>query len=554
MASKPIILTVDDDLQVLQAVARDLRHRYASNYRITRATSANEALEALKTFKLRNDPVALLIADQRMPQMDGVSFLSEAITMFPDTKRALLTAYADTDAAINAINQSKIHYYLLKPWDPPEEKFYPVLDDLLDDWQASYQPVFEGVRLVGDRWSPQAHTLRDFLARNQVPYRWLDVERDKAALEIVKTANLNREDFPVVIFEDGSQLLKPQPLEIAEKVGLKTQAKSSFYDLIIVGAGPAGLASAVYGASEGLDVALLDKEAPGGQAGTSSRIENYLGFPAGLSGGDLARRAVTQARKFGAEIITPQEVASIELKDNYKIITLKDDTVLTCHALVVATGVSYRKLDIPGIDTITGAGVYYGSSISEATACKDEEVYIVGAGNSAGQAAMYLANFAKKVHLLVRGSNLEAKMSQYLVDQINLVGNIVVHLETQVTEVHGNDHLEEITIHNGEKSEKVPTSALFIFIGAAPKTNWLQGIILLDERGFIYTGPETFKDSKPPKTWSLARKPFLLETSIPGIFAAGDVRHGSVKRVASAVGEGSIAVQFIHQYLAEVGA
>ncbi len=554
MASKPIILTVDDDLQVLQAVARDLRHRYASNYRITRATSANEALEALKTFKLRNDPVALLIADQRMPQMDGVSFLSEAITMFPDTKRALLTAYADTDAAINAINQSKIHYYLLKPWDPPEEKFYPVLDDLLDDWQASYQPVFEGVRLVGDRWSPQAHTLRDFLARNQVPYRWLDVERDKAALEIVKTANLNREDFPVVIFEDGSQLLKPQPLEIAEKVGLKTQAKSSFYDLIIVGAGPAGLASAVYGASEGLDVALLDKEAPGGQAGTSSRIENYLGFPAGLSGGDLTRRAVTQARKFGAEIITPQEVASIELKDNYKIITLKDDTVLTCHALVVATGVSYRKLDIPGIDTITGAGVYYGSSISEATACKNEEVYIVGAGNSAGQGAMYLANFAKKVHLLVRGPNLEAKMSQYLVDQINLVGNIVVHLKTQVTEVHGNDHLEKITIHNGEKSEKVPTSALFIFIGAAPKTNWLQGVILLDEHGFIYTGPETFKDSKPPKTWSLARKPLLLETNIPGIFAAGDVRHGSVKRVASAVGEGSIAVQFIHQYLAEIGA
>ncbi len=554
MASKPIILTVDDDPQVLQAVARDLRRQYASDYRVTRATSAAEALEALKTFKLRNDPVALLIADQRMPQMDGVSFLSEAITMFPDSKRALLTAYADTDAAIGAINQSKIHYYLLKPWDPPEEKLYPVLDDLLDDWHASYQPAFAGIRLIGDRWSPQAHTLRDFLARNQIPYRWLDVERDKEALEIIETANLDPDDFPAVIFEDGSQLLKPQPLELAQKVGLKTQADSSFYDLIIVGAGPAGLASAVYGASEGLEVALLDKEAPGGQAGTSSRIENYLGFPLGLSGGDLARRAVAQARKFGAEIITPQEVASIELKDNYKIITLKDGVVLTCHALVVATGVSYRKLDISGIDAVTGAGVYYGSSISEASACKDEEVYIVGAGNSAGQAAMYLAKFAKKVHILVRGSSLEAKMSQYLVNQINLTDNIMVHLKTQVTEVHGSDHLEEITIQDGEKSEKVPTSALFIFIGAAPKTNWLQGIVLLDERGFIYTGPETFKDSKPPKTWSLARKPFLLEASIPGIFAAGDVRHGSVKRVASAVGEGSIAVQFIHQYLAEVGA
>ena len=454
MASKPIILTVDDDPQVLQAVARDLRRQYASDYRVTRATSAAEALEALKTFKIRNDPVALLIADQRMPQMDGVSFLSEAITMFPDSKRALLTAYADTDAAISAINQSKIHYYLLKPWDPPEEKLYPVLDDLLDDWHASYQPAFAGIRLVGDRWSPQAHTLKDFLARNQIPYRWLDVERDKEALEIIETANLNRDDFPVVIFEDGSQLLKPQSLELAEKVGLKTQADSSFYDLIIVGAGPAGLASAVYGASEGLEVALLDKEAPGGQAGTSSRIENYLGFPLGLSGGDLARRAVAQARKFGAEIITPQEVASIELKDNYKIITLKDGAVLTCHALVVATGVSYRKLDIPGIDSITGAGVYYGSSISEASACKDEEVYIVGAGNSAGQAAMYLANFAKKAHLLVRGNSVEAKMSQYLVDQINLVDNITVHLKTQVTEVHGKDRLEEITIQNGEKSEK----------------------------------------------------------------------------------------------------
>ena len=550
--ARPIIFTVDDDPQVLQAVARDLRNRYGKDYRVVRSDSGQAALDAINELKARGEVIALIIADQRMPHMDGVAFLSEAMKLFPDSKRTLLTAYADTDAAIAAINLSQIHYYLLKPWDPPEEKLYPVLDDLLEDWGANFIPPFSGIRLVGDRWSPEAHSLRDFLARNHVPYRWFDVERDEQAKEILTTEDLRPDDLPVVLFEDGEKLAKPSLSTLAEKAGLRTQADSEFYDLIIVGAGPAGLASAVYGASEGLEVAILDREAPGGQAGTSSRIENYLGFPVGLSGGDLARRAVTQARKFGAELITPQEVKSVRLKENYKIIQLQDGSTITSHALVVATGVSYRKLEIPGLDELTGAGVYYGASMSEATACQNEDVYIVGAGNSAGQAAMYLARFAKSVTLLVRGEWLETKMSQYLVDRIYETKNIFVRLKTHVQDVHGTDHLEAITISSDGVLEKLATSAIFIFVGAAPATNWLGDVVLRDERGFIYTGSDTFVEGKRPKSWSLERTPFLLETSVPGIFAAGDVRHESVKRVASAVGEGSIAVQFIHQYLADV--
>ena len=554
MASKPVILTVDDDPQVLGAVARDLRRRYSDDYRVVRSDSGQGALDAVREFKTRGTPVALLLADQRMPQMDGVAFLSEAMKLFPDAKRALLTAYADTDAAINAINQSKIHHYLLKPWDPPEEKLYPVLDDLLSDWQAGYRPPFTGIRIVGDRWSPDGHTLRDFLARNQVPYRWLDVETDDEAKTLVEGEHIKPERLPLVIFEDGERLEKPTPLELARKAGLNTEAANEFYDLIIVGAGPAGLASGVYGASEGLKVAVLDSEAPGGQAGTSSRIENYLGFPVGLSGSDLARRGVAQARKFGAEFITPQQVVEVGLKDNYKLVKLDSGAEITAHALVVATGVQYRKLDAPGMDALTGAGVYYGSSIAEAVACEGEDVYIVGAGNSAGQAALYLAGFARSVTLLVRGGDLESKMSNYLVTRIYDAETVHVSLNTEVEEVHGSSRLEAITVNcNGNKVKK-PTSALFIFIGASPSTEWLGDKVKRDAKGFVYTGPDVMEEGKPPADWLLERAPFLLETNVPGIFASGDVRHGSVKRVASAVGEGSIAVQFIHQYLADVGA
>ncbi len=554
MASKPVILTVDDDPQVLGAVARDLRRRYSDDYRVVRSDSGQGALDAVQEFKTRGTPVALLLADQRMPQMDGVAFLSEAMKLFPDAKRALLTAYADTDAAINAINQSKIHHYLLKPWDPPEEKLYPVLDDLLSDWQAGYRPPFTGIRIVGDRWSPDGHTLRDFLARNQVPYRWLDVETDDEAKTLVEGEHIEPERLPLVIFEDGERLEKPTPLELARKAGLNTEAANEFYDLIIVGAGPAGLASGVYGASEGLKVAVLDSEAPGGQAGTSSRIENYLGFPVGLSGSDLARRGVAQARKFGAEFITPQQVVEVGLKDNYKLVKLDSGAEITAHALVVATGVQYRKLDAPGMDALTGAGVYYGSSIAEAVACEGEDVYIVGAGNSAGQAALYLAGFARSVTLLVRGGDLESKMSNYLVTRIYDAETIHVSLNTEVEAVHGSSRLEAITVNcNGNKVKK-PTSALFIFIGASPSTEWLGDKVKRDAKGFVYTGPDVMEEGKPPADWLLERDPFLLETNVPGIFASGDVRHGSVKRVASAVGEGSIAVQFIHQYLADVGA
>ena len=551
---KPVILTVDDDPQVLGAVSRDLRRRYGEDYRVVRADSGGAALEAIKELNNRGTPVALMLADQRMPQMDGVAFLTEAMNLFPDSKRALLTAYADTDAAISAINQSQIHYYLLKPWDPPEEKLYPVLDDLLADWQAAYRPPFSGIKIVGDRWSPLGHTLRDFLARSQVPYRWLDVEKGGEADKLMVSADLTKDDLPAVVFEDGSKLTKPSQQEVAQKAGLRTQAENEYYDLVIVGAGPAGLAAAVYGASEGLEVALLDREAPGGQAGTSSRIENYLGFPVGLSGSDLARRAVTQARKFNAEIISPQGVQTIALKDPYKLITLDNGNILNSHAVILAMGVSYRKLAIPGLENLNGRGVYYGSSISEALACQGEDVYIVGAGNSAGQAAMYLSGFAKKVYLLVRGDNLEAKMSQYLVDQIRAVDNIEVMLKSEVKGVQGEDKLEGLTLESDSEVLEVETNALFIFIGASPATEWLGNLIMTDGRGFICTGPDTKQRDKWPKSWTLEREPLLLETSVPGIFAAGDVRSGSVKRVASAVGEGSISVQFIHQYLADVGA
>ncbi len=550
--AKPVILAVDDDPQVLRAVERDLRRRYAREYRVLRADSGESALDTLGKLKLRGDPVALFLVDQRMPRMTGVEFLEEAIERFPDAKRALLTAYSDTEAAIRAINEIGLDYYLQKPWDPPDQNLYPNLDDMLGDWRADYRPPFEGLKVVGDRWSPDSHRTRDFLARNRVPYRWLDVEGSKEAGEILENADHGAPKLPLVVYEDGSLAEAPENREIAEKIGLQTRAEQQFYDLVIVGGGPSGLAAAVYGASEGLKTVLVEREAPGGQAGTSSRIENYLGFPAGLSGGDLARRAVDQARRFEVEILTPQEVSAVRVEDPYRIVTLSDGTEISCYTLIITTGVSYRKLDAPGVERLTGRGIYYGAAQTEAFSCKDEDVYIVGGANSAGQAAMFFSSQARNVYLLCRGDDLGKSMSDYLVRQIEAKDNIHVRLGTSVASVEGDDHLENITIKDSAKSETVPAHSLFIFIGAAPKTEWLGGIVERDERGFILSGPDLMLDGKRPKGWRPDRDPFLLETSVPGIFVAGDVRHGSVKRCASAVGEGSIAVQFVHQYMREI--
>lgn len=552
--AKPVLLAVDDDPEVLRAIERDLRRNYGGDYRVLRASSGAAALESLKQLKLRNEEVALLLTDQRMPQMSGVEFLEQAMTIYPTAKRALLTAYADTDAAIRAINTAHIDYYLMKPWDPPAEQLYPVLDDLLDDWRASYRPPFEGVRIVGHRWSPQTHQTKDFLARNHVPYQWLDIEADPEARRLLEFAGATDAHLPLVLFAGGAQLAAPSAAELAAQVGLRTRAENPFYDMVIVGGGPAGLAAAVYGASEGLRTVLVEREAPGGQAGTSSRIENYLGFPSGLSGADLARRAVAQARRFGVEVLNPQEVVGVRTDGPYRIARLTDGSELSCHALLIATGVSYRRLNVPGIDRLIGAGVYYGAAMTEAISCRDQDVYIVGGANSAGQAAVYLARFARRVIMLVRGEGLVKSMSQYLIDQIAATPNIVVRNHTQVVAVHGENNLEGLTIKDEQQgtTEEAPAAGLFLFIGAQPRTDWLEGVVERDTNGFILAGPDLLRDGRRPKGWPLERDPFLLETSVPGIFVAGDVRAGSVKRVASGVGEGSIAIQFVHRYLSSV--
>jgi thioredoxin reductase (NADPH) len=555
--AKPVLLTVDDDPEVLRAVERDLRRRYAERYRVMRAESGAAALEALKGLKRRGDSVALLLVDQRMPQMTGVEFLGQAMELFPDAKRVLLTAYADTDAAIQAINSARIHHYLLKPWDPPEEHLYPVLDDLLEDWRGSFRPPFEGVRVLGTRWSPQCYALRDFLARNQAPYQWIDVETSGQTAEgrrIMEAAGAVASSLPLVLFPDGTSLAAPSTAQLAEKLGLRIRPEMAFYDLVIVGGGPAGLAAAVYGASEGLRTVMVEMEAPGGQAGMSSRIENYLGFPSGLSGGDLARRGVAQARRFGVEILSPQQVTGVRVEGPSRMVKLAAGADIGCKVLLIATGVSYRKLNVPGAERLQGCGVYYGSAMTEAMACQGQDVYIVGGANSAGQAAMYFSKYARRVVMLVRGESLSASMSQYLIDQIKKTPNIQVETHSQVVEVHGDGHLESVSIHCGTsgQTETVPTNMLSIFIGAEPNTDWLAGVVERDERGFILTGADLVRDGKRPTAWPLARDPYWPETSVPGIFAAGDVRHGSVKRVASGVGEGSIAVQFTHQYLSEV--
>jgi thioredoxin reductase (NADPH) len=505
----------------------------------------------------RNDAVALLLVDHRMPQMNGVEMLQEAIKLYPNAKRTLLTAYADTDAAIKAINDVQLNHYLLKPWDPPEEQLFPVLDDLLNDWYADFHPPFEGIRVLGTRWSSKSYDVRNFLARNQVPYQWLDADaanRDDEVERLLKSLAPEDLKLPVVLFPNGKCVAEPTTQDLAESLGLRTRAGLEFYDLAIVGGGPAGLAAAVYGASEGLKTIMVEREAPGGQAALSSRIENYLGFPSGLTGGDLTRRAVAQARRFGVEIVSPQEATALRVDGPYRYLRLNDGTELSCHAMLLATGVQWRKLDIPGMDRLQGAGVYYGGTSTEAIACRDEDVLIVGGANSAGQAAMFFSQYARRVVMLVRGDSLATTMSQYLIEQVQATQNIHIEYRTRVLEVHGADRLESVSIVcdlSGDLS-RVPAKSMFVFIGAEPCTSWLAGVVERNERGFILTGPDLLKSGKRPKGWTLERDPSLLETNIPGVFAVGDVRYGSVKRVASGVGEGSVAIQFVHQYLSNV--
>lgn len=546
--ARPILLAVDDDVNVLEAVVQDLRRQYGSEYRIMRAASGQAAMDTLAQVKGREEPVALLLSDQRMPGITGVEFLERSREVYPSAKRVLLTAYADTEAAIQAINTARIHYYLNKPWDPPEEKLYPVLNDLLEDWKAGYRPPFDGLRVIGHRWSARDHEVRTFLTCNHVPYRWLDVASDEAK-KLLEERKVEPEILPLVLFPDGAVLTDPKPEILAEKVGLKIQASQAFYDLIVVGAGPAGLAGAVYGASEGLKTLVIEPEAPGGQAGTTSRIENYLGFPAGITGADMGRRALIQATRFGAEFIT-QRATGLRIDGQYRFIQLADGREVSTHAMLLCPGVQYRKLDVPGSEKLTGRGIYYGAALVEAPSCKDEDVFVVGGANSAGQAALYFSKYARTVTMLVRGQGLTATMSKYLIDEIAHTSNIVLKSGTQVLEAKGEEHLEGLKLKGPDGELEVQASSLFVFIGAAPRTDWLPKEVLRDERGFLLAGPDLRTDSKLPAQWKEQREPFLLESSVPGVFVAGDVRHGSVKRVASAVGEGSIAVQFVHQYLA----
>jgi len=547
--SKPAIMSVDDDPQVLAAIGRDLRGRYGEDYRVIRASSGAEGLEALDQLKGRGDNVALFVIDQRMPEMEGTEFLLQAQTRFPDAKRVLLTAYADTDAAIQAINEVALDHYLMKPWDPPEDNLFPVLDDMLEDWRASVPAPFDGIRVIGTTWSPATHDIKDFLARNQVPYRFLDIERDAQAKAQAEAAGAGT--IPVVFFPEGDPLINPDRRTVGNRVGLRTEAESKFYDVVIIGGGPAGLAGAVYGASEGLRTALIEKDAPGGQAGTSSRIENYLGFPSGVSGGDLARRAVTQATRLGAELVTAVEVTGVRVEDTVKIISFSDGTEVRSHAVLIASGMTVRRLGVPGYEQFEGGGVYYGAAPSEAATYKGGHVFVIGGANSAGQAAMMFSKHVAGVTMIVRGDSLALKMSQYLIEQIEGTENIEVLTNTHVTEVGGSNVVERIVLRNLETdvSEEREAQAIFIFVGAVPHSSFVSDLVATSDRGFILTGRDIFVDGEKPSTWTTDRDPHQLETSVPGIFAAGDVRHGVVRRVASAVGQGSIAISMIHEYL-----
>jgi len=550
--TKPVLMTVDDDPGVSRSVARDLRRRYGQDYRVVRAESGAEALEALRELTLRGEPVAAILADYRMPEMNGIEFLEQAMDVAPHARRALLTAYADTDAAIQAINVVDVDHYLLKPWDPPEEKLYPVIDALVETWRAVGVRPVEEIRVVGHRWSAECFAARDFLARNSVPYLYYSID-DPEGARLLEAAGASPEDVPLVITTDGTALRAPSGAEIASACGLTTDPVSDFYDLIVIGGGPAGLGSAVYGASEGLRTVLVERQATGGQAGQSSRIENYLGFPDGVSGAQLTDRARRQAAKFGAEVLTARDVVALEARGSARVVRFGDGSEIAAHAVVLATGVSYRSLNAPGVKELTGRGVFYGSAATEAPGCRGEDVYIVGGANSAGQAAVFFSKHAATVTLLVRGPNLEASMSTYLIKQLDAIDNISVRTRSEVVEANGDGHLQSLAICDRETGDidSVKAASMFVFIGAAPRTEWLDGVVERDQRGFVRTGPDLVVDGQRPPGWPLDRDPYHLESSVPGVFVAGDVRADSVKRVASAVGEGAMAVTLVHRYLAD---
>jgi thioredoxin reductase (NADPH) len=547
---KPYIIAIDDDLSVLRAVERDLKAKFSSHYRVLAADAPQKAIGIVRQLTSRGDQVALFLVDQRMPLMSGTEFLQEAIALQPQARRVLLTAYADSSAAIDAINKVKLNHYLMKPWEPPEQHLYPVLLDQLEDWQAGNREAFDGVYVVGTRWAPETHRLKDFLAKSQVPYRWIEPEgitntRVLAALGDRPPA------LPVVILADGSVLERPELSQMADKLGLSMVPSRRFYDVIVIGAGPAGLACALYCSTEGLRTVLLEREAAGGQAGLSSRIENYLGFPSGLSGADLARRGVAQVRRFGTEVLAPAEAVRLMVDGEYRVVKLSNGQELAAHSVVIAAGVQWRRLDVPGMDRLTGAGIYYGAAITEASSCKDEDVYIIGGANSAGQAAVYFSEVARSIRMIVRGASLSKSMSHYLVERIETIPNISVIPNAEVVEVKGQDRLEEITVrhHDTKITETLPAAALFVFIGAEPRTEWLDGVVCRDSKGFLLTGANLLQNEKRPAGWNLDRDPYLLETNVPGVFAVGDVRDGAVRRVANSVGEGSIVLYFIHQYM-----
>ncbi len=550
----PFIIIVDDDTQVLRAIQRDIRNKYRDEYKIAATESANEALEMIRELKLRNEEVALFISDQRMPEMEGVVFLGQANEIYPAARKVLLTAYADIDAAIKAINNVRLDYYLLKPWHPAEEKLFPVVDDLLDDWHASHKPDHEGIRVIGFQWSPKSHRIKEFLSGNLVPFIWMDIDGNEEADQYLISAGVSKADLPLVILKDGHFLKDPVVSELAERVGLQQKASKELYDVLIIGAGPAGLAASVYGSCEGLKTILLERSNPGGQASSSARIENYLGFPSGLSGAELSRRAITQTLRFGTEILTPQEVKNIRIQDGYKITELESGSAIHSRAIIISTGVSYKKLDIPGLDNFTGAGVYYGAASLEAPACRNESIYIVGGGNSACQAAMYMSKFAKEVNILIRRDALSQVAANYLVENIGRTSNIRVSAHTDVVACSGNGVLETITLRNNATGEEktVAAKALFIYIGTKPGTGWLNDMLLKDEKGFILCGSDLLKAKSFNRIWTLKREPYMTETCVPGIFAAGDVRYGAMTGISSAVGEGSMAVRFVRKYLQEM--